>query len=410
MTFVRVLLVLSLLPIVSAHAYNCGKSVALLGSEPEFRREFSRKEVLAQIVRLYDLAINDLASMEVAEKLMQQLAEREGRTFKEILKEVESQEVSPVERRAVAEQQRAHREQEQAELFEGLRPYLDRIGREHRGIIEETLIRPGLVYPLSTGEVEFRFKGSHLFTVGDEHLNGEGKGKTEIVSFGIGDDFAIGQVPVTQLLYFLAALGEKSVDATPSFFRLNEGAVSFQLGKRSYSLKPNHPVESLNYHEARNHAVRVSKLTGLPYGLPTETQWEFANRAGSESAYHFGNDGSELLRYARFGKNAGGETHAVGGLLPNGFHLYDTHGNVSEFTSSEIGSDVIVRGGDWNDRWEEDLRTSRRFSYCRHDAGITIGFRLKRQSSGNARPSHIFTFGAAAEPKTETSSLNERGQ
>jgi hypothetical protein len=415
MTFAKALLVLLFLPAVSAQADNhCGKTVALLGSESGAQGESSRDEVLTQIADLYSLAINDKAPLGAAQSLIQELAEREGKTFGEILTEIESMQASPLEKRAKAEERRAIREAEQSRLLEGLEPYLYPIGRDDRKVIEDTLIRPGLVYPLVIGEVEFRFRGTHRFVVGDEGF-GEDSGRKRSVSFGPGDNFAIGQVPVTQLLYFLAALGEKGVAATPSGFKEGVGAVVLRLEDRTYSLKPNHPVEEVNYYDAMAHAGRVSKLTGIANSLPSELQWEFANRAGSESEYHFGADEAQLAHYGWFRENAAGwQTHAVGQLWPNAFHLYDTHGNVWEWTSSLDGLFPVIRGGCFGDG-ALHLYSAHRLRSDPYQHRDYRGFRLARENLDGARPSHTFTLGEpapeadpASSPSTSLRSFSQR--
>jgi hypothetical protein len=257
-------------------ADGCNPSLAALasGSDGEL---VPLETQLKQMAHLYASALEKKELMPVFQAVLSQLAIRERRSEIELYKEIEWLSESPIERKARREEQEEMRKAEQSRLFEGLRPYLDPIGREHREVIENTLIRPGLVYPLITGEVEFRFSAAHRFLVGDEGTNGRNEGNTKVFSFGPGNDFAIGQVPVTQLLYFLAVLGTKGVDATPSNFKTGEGALDLRLGDRVYSIKPNHPVENVTIADAKIHAGIVSELTGLQYGLPTEFQWEFAN-------------------------------------------------------------------------------------------------------------------------------------
>jgi hypothetical protein len=394
MIFRSLLWVLVQYPFVSVHADTCSTSVVLVGSNAHSRSEVERSEVMGQISRLYSEALNDRQPMEVVLKLMGELAEREGTSVEAIRMEVEAIEVSPSELQAIAEERLEHREQERSRLYEGLLPYLDGIGREHRKIIEDELILPGFVNPLSTGEVEFHFQGDHRFVIGDD----KDYSVVTKVSFSRKDSFAIGQVPVTQFLYFLAALGVADVDPTPSEFKNGHGAVVLNLNGTKYSLKPNHPVESVNWNEAVAHASRVSEILGFSYSLPKEKQWEFANRSGSEEEYHFGSDGGSLHRYAWFSDNSGRQTHAVGELLPNAFHLYDTHGNVREWTSSRRGVHRTVKGGSWSvDAYR--LRSAYRYGKLRDSRDGDVGFRLVRPSSSNTSPTHRFIFGQPATSK-----------
>jgi hypothetical protein len=407
MNFLRVLFILVLFPVITVRADNCDKSVAQLGSNSEPSREAPRKVVLDQLAELYSAAINGKAPMDAALSLMKDLAERELRTVADVRQEIELLLYSPSERSERAEERRERRAEEQSRLYEGLEPYLARIGKAHRKIIEEQLIRRGLVSPLSTGEVEFQFRGTHTFLVGDEGKYGAYEGRIKEASFGLGSDFAIGQVPVTQFMYFLAALGEDGVNPTPSEFTDGEGAVALYLGGRTYQFKPNHPVEAVSHSEAEAHAVRVSKIMEASYGLPTEVQWEFANRAGSIGKFHFGDDVSLLPHYGWFFENSGRKTHEVGQLRENAFHLYDTHGNVWEWTSSPHEDHRIVRGGSWSDG-AGYLRSARRIIGDPGHRVVGRGIRLERQSAANSYPSYTFTLGNS-EPGAKPGSLIEGG-
>ena len=111
------------------------------------------------------------------------------------------------------------------------------------------------------------------------------------------------------------------------------------MGKNlSDSKGENKPVENVRWSEAVEFCRKLSEKEGVEYRLPTEAEWEYACRAGTSTAYSFGNDESQLGKYAWYRDNSI-STHPVGELKPNTWGLYDMHGNVWEWCQ-----DLYARG------------------------------------------------------------------
>ncbi|HOX39096.1 MAG TPA: SUMF1/EgtB/PvdO family nonheme iron enzyme [Candidatus Brocadiia bacterium] len=91
------------------------------------------------------------------------------------------------------------------------------------------------------------------------------------------------------------------------------------------------PVGNISWNRATEFCAALSTIENREYRLPTEEEWEYACRAGSNTAFFFGNDEKELDNYAWYRSNAGGMIHPVGGKTPNGWGLYDMLGNVWEW-------------------------------------------------------------------------------
>ena len=96
-----------------------------------------------------------------------------------------------------------------------------------------------------------------------------------------------------------------------------------------------HPVDTITWKKAVEFCEKLSEREGKKYTLPSEAQWEYACRAGTATAYFFGNDANDLNKYAWYDTEnrieIKGSTHPVGQKLPNPWGLYDVYGNVSEW-------------------------------------------------------------------------------
>jgi formylglycine-generating enzyme required for sulfatase activity len=134
-----------------------------------------------------------------------------------------------------------------------------------------------------------------------------------------------------------AALG---VDAVTTATPLYDASFTYGVGD-----KPNQPAVTMTQFAARQYTKWLSGLTGRDYRLPSEAEWEYAARAGTNTAYSFGDDPGKLGDYAWFAENADYQTHPVGTKQPNPWGLYDVHGNVAEWTLDQYEEDAYSKLG-----------------------------------------------------------------
>jgi formylglycine-generating enzyme required for sulfatase activity len=159
--------------------------------------------------------------------------------------------------------------------------------------------------------------------------------------------------------------------------------------------EPNQPVVRVSWNQAMAFCGWLSNRTGLEVTLPTEAQWEYACRAGTDTALWFGSAEADFSRYANFADKtlaagspfgrfalretgmgwARGEpcaididdtaivTTAIGQYLPNPWGLYDMHGNAAEWTRSNYMS-LQARGGGYDGRQASDRKAICGGSWC----------------------------------------------
>jgi uncharacterized protein (TIGR02996 family) len=178
--------------------------------------------------------------------------------------------------------------------------------------------------------------------------------------------FYLGVCPVTQREY------EAVMGHNPSHFNPARGG------------SPLHPVEMVPWGNCQAFCERLSEREpGRTYQLPTEAQWEYACRAGTNTAYCFGDDPGKLGEYAWSSANAGRRTHEVGTRRPNPWGLHDMHGNVREWCA------------DWYVAYSKDnqkdpknfnpgrYRVLRGGSRCFRDAGCRAAIRHNGYAPAN---------------------------
>jgi len=114
-----------------------------------------------------------------------------------------------------------------------------------------------------------------------------------------------------------------------------QNSVCFRNHKNAFSDQGNYPAESLNWHDARRYCGWLNEHRlddpGWRADLPTETQWEYACCAGTDTDYYTGDGKEALARAGWYGGNSGNSTQEVRQKTPNAFGLYDMHGNIREW-------------------------------------------------------------------------------
>jgi formylglycine-generating enzyme required for sulfatase activity len=159
--------------------------------------------------------------------------------------------------------------------------------------------------------------------------------------------------------------------------------------------RPNHPVEKVTWRACQKFIKRLNALGQGSFRLPTEAEWEYACRAGSETQFFFGDSLENVDKYMWWeGNNEPQGTKEVGLKLPNSWGLYDIHGNVQEWCARNSQIDPIgpsagssffflwtnrvFRGGAFSSR-AQDCRASWRNREQSIDYHYNLGLRLVKE-------------------------------
>ena len=100
----------------------------------------------------------------------------------------------------------------------------------------------------------------------------------------------------------------------------------------------NNPVDTVSWNDAIEFCRKLSTKTGMKITLPTEAQWEYACRAGTDTKFSFGDDDMLLESYCWYSSNSIKRSRPVAKKKPNAWGLYDMHGNVMEWCSDLFSS------------------------------------------------------------------------
>jgi formylglycine-generating enzyme required for sulfatase activity len=170
---------------------------------------------------------------------------------------------------------------------------------------------------------------------------------------------------------------QNKVDSITTPTPLHEPTHTFEYGH-----EPKQPAVTMTQYAAQQYTKWLSAITGGQYRLPTEAEWEYACRAGTKTAYYWGDDPDDAEQHAWYFDNARDGQKEVGLKPANPFGLHDMHGNVAEWTvnsatddyqwlakqqpvdaleavvwPTETASEAVMRGGTW-ESFEDELRSA----------------------------------------------------
>jgi len=235
---------------------------------------------------------------------------------------------------------------------------------------------------------------------------------------------------------------DRLADAVTAPSNLYDPTFTFRKGQ-----KPRLPAVTMSQFAAKQYTKWLSRLRDEFYRLPSEAEWEYACRAGTSTAYFFGDDPAQLEKYAWFFDNSHESPHEVGQKLPNPWGLYDMSGNVGQWVLDAYSADGykeiaaksvagqsipwdrairwptrlfprVIRGGSWDadaadcrsasrrpsndDAWREtDPNSPKSPWWFTEPAALSVGFRIIRPLKPVAAADRARYWDADIEPIRE---------
>jgi len=247
----------------------------------------------------------------------------------------------------------------------------------------EAELKPGKVIKDCAECPEMVVVPAGSFTMGSN----KGGDESPAHSVTIAKAFALGKTEITRG-QFAAFVNATNYDAGNECYVLADNKWEKRTGNNwrnpGFQQDDSHPVACINWNDAKAYVEWLSRKTGKPYRLPTESQWEYACRAGGQNEYCGSDDVDSIAWYGR--KN-GDTTHPSAQKQSNLFGLYDMSGNVWEWTADSYHDTYNGAPGDGSE-WQGDgaRRVLRGGSWGNDPRGSRAAYR------GNGTPANRFTI------------------
>lgn len=234
------------------------------------------------------------------------------------------------------------------------------------------------------------------FMMGATH---EFEDKQPVHAVNITKPFAVGKYEITVAAFerFVKATGHKLGSKCNHWHDGSGKSRNGSFRKPGYRQTNQHPATCVSWYDAEAYVLWLARKTGQPYRLLSESEWEYAARAGTQSRFYFGSDDKQLGVYEWYRNNSGRRARRVGAKASTPFGLHDILGNVSEWVAdfghrnyegaptdgSPWGKDGttgkfrILRGGTYVSISLDMEPVDRRFLQARY-RGNDTGFRIAR--------------------------------